>query len=272
MEDSLLRVLKKLLLVIIGSGLLSNALYIHGLAYYEGYINRLGFEYDFFPLPSTEVLFWTYYASRELGASSIEVITNFKLQILLILFGSVYLLSRIWVETSKKKVNNQLKARKKNNIKLFKKIYHYKVKHKLIFYSVYIPIRWLILKEQSLIAFFASYFFLVFLLFLPIFLFIWVYFPMIGFEHGKSVAESRIEHYKSNLCGDKNDYWSECLTFKMQHLKSYGSPKHVVGRLMLKNGSLVGVFTKEGPVTFTLPNDYYSATKMNINFEGSQKD
>lgn len=241
MEDSLLRVLKKFLLVVIGSGLLSNALYIHGLAYYEGYIDRLGFEYSFFPLPSTDVLFWTYYASRELGASSIVAITQFKLPILLITVISVYLLSRIWMESSKKKVNSQLKAPKKNNIKLFKKIYRFKVKHKLIFYSVYIPIRWLILKEQSLIAFFASYFFLVFLLFLPVFLFIWVYFPMIGFEHGKSVAESRIEFYKGNLCGDRNDYWSECVTFKTKHLKSYNSPDQVIGRLILKKGNFVGV-------------------------------
>ena len=99
MEDTILKLLKRFMLVVIGSGLLSNALYIHGLSYYEGYIDRFGFEYGFFPLPSSDVLFWTYSASRELGASSIIAITKLKLPIFLTILGAVYLLSRIWMES-----------------------------------------------------------------------------------------------------------------------------------------------------------------------------
>ncbi|MBB1273656.1 hypothetical protein [Psychromonas sp. SR45-3] len=270
MEDSLLRILKKFLLVAIGSGLLSNALYIHGLAYYEGYIDRLGFEYDFFPLPSSDVLFWTYYASRELGASSIVAITKFKLPIIFIVVGVVYFLSRVWMESSKKRVTNPIKKARKNNIKLFKKIYKFRAGHKAIFYSVYIPIRWLILKEQSLMAFIASYFFLVFLFFIPIFLFIWVYFPMVGLDHGRSVAESRIEFYKAHLCGDKDDYWDECVAFDTKHLKNYNTPDRVEGRLMLRSGNLLGVFTEKGPVVITMPNNYYLETKKNPCFGGCE--
>lgn len=270
MEDSLLRILKKFLLVAIGSGLLSNALYIHGLAYYEGYIDRLGFEYDFFPLPSSDVLFWTYYASRELGASSIVAITQFKLPIIIIVLGIVYFLSRVWMESSKKRTTGPVKAPRKNNIKLFKKIYKFRSDHKFIFYSVYIPIRWLILKEQSLMAFIASYFFLVFLFFIPIFLFIWVYFPMVGLEHGRSVAESRIEFYKDNLCGDKDDYWNECIIVDTKHLKNYKVPKPVAGRLMLRSGNLLGIFTEKGPVVITMPSNYYLETTKNSCFGGCE--
>ena len=48
MESTLLKFLKKLLLIVIGSGLVTNALYIYGLAFYQGHIARVGFEYAFF--------------------------------------------------------------------------------------------------------------------------------------------------------------------------------------------------------------------------------
>ncbi|GAB2597755.1 hypothetical protein [Nitrincola alkalisediminis] len=121
MEDTILKLLKRLMLVVIGSGLLGNALYIHGLSYYEGYIDRFGFEYGFFPLPSSDVLFWTYSASRELGASSIIAIAKFKLPIFLTILGSVYLLSRIWMESSGQSKKIKIQAPRKHNIKLYKK-------------------------------------------------------------------------------------------------------------------------------------------------------
>lgn len=266
MEDTILRLLKRFMLVVIGSGLLGNALYIHGLAYYEGYIDRFGFEYGFFPLPSSDVLFWTYSASRELGASSIVAITKFKLPLLLTFLSSVYLLSRIWMESSNQSKRSFKPAPKKHNIKLYKKIYKFRENHKIVFYTTYVPLRWLILKEQSLIAFVASYFSLIVIFFIPIFLIIWVYFPMIGIEHGKSVAESRIEYYKENLCGDRYDYWSDCIDFSAKHIDSYDSPDIISGRLILKTGKFLGVFTENGPVTMSLSNDFYHITSTNSRY------
>jgi len=268
MEDSLLRILKRFMLIIIGSGLLSNALYIHGLAYYEGFIDRLGFEYEFFPLPSSDVLFWTYSASRELGASSIIAITEFKQPILLTILGCVYLLSRIWIESSNQSNKTKIAAPKKHKIKLFKKIYNFKLKHKIIFYTVYIPLRWLILKEQSLMAFVTSYFFMVFLFFIPFFLLIWVYFPVVGLEHGKSVAESRIDNYINNLCGNEEDYWNECIKIGTEHIQNYDTPSVINGRLILKSGDLLGIYTKEGAVVVTMPSTYYLKTTKNICYGG----
>lgn len=266
MEDTILRLLKRFMLVVIGSGLIGNALYIHGLAYYEGYIDRFGFEYGFFPLPSSDVLFWTYSASRELGASSIETITKFKLPLLLTFLSSAYLLSRIWMESSNKSKKPHNLAPKKHNIKLYKKIYKFRENHKVAFYFFYVPVRWLILKEQSLMAFIASYFSLIVLFFIPIFLIIWVYFPMIGVEHGKSVAESRIEYYKENLCGNEYDYWSNCIEFSTKHIVSYDAPNTISGRLILKTGKFLGVFTEDGPVTMSLSNDFYHVTTPNTRF------
>ncbi len=266
MEDTILRLLKRFMLVVIGSGLISNALYIHGLAYYEGYIDRFGFEYGLFPLPSSDVLFWTYSASRELGASSIEAITKFKLPLLLMFLSSVYLLSRVWMESSSQGKRSINPAPKKHNIKLYKKIHKFRENYKLAFYVIYVPIRWLILKEQSLMAFVASYFSLIVLFFIPIFLIVWVYFPMVGIEHGKSVAESRIKYYKENLCGNKYDYWSDCIEFSTKHIDSYDAPNAINGRLILKTGNLLGVFTENGPITMSLSNDFYHVTIANPSY------
>lgn len=259
------------MLVVIGSGLLSNALYIYGLAYYEGYIDRFGFEYGFFPLPSSDVLFWTYSASRELGASSIVAIAEFKLPILLTILASVYLLSRIWMASSSQSKKASKLSPKKYNIKLYKKIYQFREKYKIIFYVFYVPLRWLILKEQSLMAFVASYFSLIVLFFVPIFLFIWAYFPMIGLEHGKNVAESSIEYSKENLCGDESDYWSGCINISTMHIEFYETPKNISGRLILRSGNLLGIFTKDGPITISMPGSYYQVTNTNDRYRGENE-
>lgn len=269
MEDTILKLLKRLMLVVIGSGLLGNALYIHGLAYYEGYIDRFGFEYVFFPLPSSDVLFWTYSASRELGASSIITITKFKFPVFLTILGAVYLLSRIWMESSGKSKKTTKLMPRKHNIKLYKKIHSLRENHKAIFYTVYVPIRWLILKEQSLMAFVASYFSLIALFFVPIFLFIWVYFPMIGVEHGRSVAESRIKYYKDNLCGNENNYWSACMDLSTAHISSYKPPEVVSGRLILQSGNFLGIYTENGPVTMSMPDNFYHLSSANDRYKGS---
>lgn len=271
MEDTILRILKRFMLVLIGSGLLGNALYIHGLAYYEGYIERFGFDYGFFPLPSSDVLFWTYSASRELGVSSIVAITKFKFSVFLTILGSVYLLSRIWMESSSQVKKPFKPAAKKQNINLYKKIYKFREDYKIAFYVFYIPLRWLILKEQSLMAFIASYFSLIVLFFVPIFFFIWVYFPMVGLEHGKSVAESRIEYYKKNLCGDEYDYWSNCMVFSTKHIDSYGAPKNISGRLILRTGNFIGVFTESGPVTMSLSSDFYHLSTLNERYSRDEE-
>lgn len=267
MEDTILKLLKRFMLVVIGSSLLGNALYIHGLSYYEGYIDRFGFEYGFFPLPSSDVLFWTYSASRELGASSIIAITKFKLSMFLIILGSVYLLSRIWMESSSQSKKTKKLASRKQNIKLYKKIYRLRESHKVIFYTFYVPLRWLVLKEQSLIAFVASYFSLIVLFFIPIFLFIWVYFPMIGVEHGRSVAESRIKYYKENLCGNEDDYWNACMNFSTSHIKSYKTPEVVSGRIILRSSDFLGVYTEGGPVTMSMPDNFYHLSSANDSYK-----
>ena len=258
LEIIFLKILKRLMLLAIGSGLLGNALYIYGLGYYQGYVEALGFEYNLFPIEWKDTLLWTYAASRELGVSSIELMNKFTSSALLILLLSVYLIARIWMQLSKIQPDDgQGKISGKVNFKLAKRIHKLRLKHIWVYRFFYVPFKWLLLKEQSFIAFTASYFFMVFLIFIPLFIIIWIYFPLFGVNHGELVAQKRLEYYEIYLCGNADDYWSQCLEINVSELKNYEGLTNPIGRVLFKNGSLVAILTKEGPITLSMPKNYY---------------
>lgn len=252
------------MLLAIGSGLLGNALYIYGMGYYQGYVEALGFEYNLFPIEWKDTLLWTYAASRELGVSSIEMMNKFTSSALLVLLISVYLIARVWMQISKIQPDNgQGKAKHTIKFKLAKRVYTLRNNYIWIYRLIYVPFRWLLIKEQSFIAFAASYFFMVFLIFIPLFIIIWIYFPLFGVKHGELVAQKRLEYYEAFLCGDADDYWDQCLEINVSELKHYNGIIAPKGRVLFKNGSLVAILTEEGPITLTMPKDYYFKPKRN---------
>ena len=262
LDNTLQQILKKLLLVVIGSGLISNALYIYGLSYYQGYIERLGFEYTFFPVGWDETLLWTYFASRELGASTVNLWTKLTGPILIVLMLVVYILARIWMA-----INEQDTTKKIKNTRSNYWFSHFLVKcrklHRPTFNILYPPLRWLLIQEQSLWAFVASYFFLIVLIFIPFFIFIWVYFPMFGVTHGEYIGTKRLERYQKALCGDTDDYWRKCVEIDTSHLKNKRLPGMIEGRLIAKNGNLIGILTMTGPVTMTMSILHFHKTEKN---------
>lgn len=267
-EVVFLKILKRLMLVAIGSGLLGNSLYIYGLGYYQGYIESLGFEYNLFPVEWSDTLLWTYAASRELGVSSIGLISKFTSPALLILLASFYLIARIWMQLSKVQPSGKVHSvRNKINFKLAKKIFFFKKKHIWAYRIIYLPFRWLLIKEQSFIAFAASYFFMFFLIFIPIFIITWIYFPLFGVNHGKLVAEKRLKHYETYLCGDSDEYWSQCMKIDASEIKNHGDIADPIGRVLFKNGNLVAVLTKNGPITLSMPKVHYFKTEVNPCYE-----
>lgn len=273
-EDVFLKILKRLILLAIGSGLLGNALYIYGLGYYQGYVEALGFEYNLFPIEWKDTLLWTYAASRELGASSIELINQFSSSAVLILLLSVYLIARIWMQISKVQPDNgQEKINKTINFKLAKRINKIRAKHIWSYRLLYVPFRWFLIKEQSFIAFAASYFFMIFMLFIPLFIIIWIYFPLFGVNHGELVAQKRMEYYETFLCGDTNDYWDQCIEINVSELKHYKDLTKPKGKVLFKNDSLVAILTKKGPVTLSMPKNYYFKPDKNPCYNnGCKKD
>lgn len=263
-DNGLLKILKRIMLIAIGSGLITNALYIYGLAYYEGYIKRLGFEYDLFPITWDNSIVWSYHASRELGVSSIGTLNQLTIEVFLILTLSVYLIARLWMETStQNKIKSTPNNKKTKKFSRAKTLYMFKKEHKWVYRILYIPLKWTLITEKSLIAFLASYFFMVFLFFIPVFSFIWVYFPIIGLNHGDIVGEKHSTYYQENLCGDKKDYWDRCITFPLGHVKQGTTPKQIKGTLMFKNGDILGILSEEGPTTITIPKNLYHQTIKN---------
>lgn len=260
-ENTLQKVLKKILLVIIGSGLITNALYIYGLAYYEGYIENLGFEYNFFPVKWEDTLLWTYFASRELGASTVGFWAKITGPVLLLILVVSYFIARLWMAISSSESSRNKRVNRSTLLARF--LVKQRKNYPKLFNIVYPPVRWFLIMEQSIWAFLASYFVLIFLFFIPLFIFIWVYFPLIGLKHGENIGTKRFELYQKDLCADKDDYWVKCVKLSTVHLKEKDLPETVYGRVIAKNGSLVGLITSDGPITMTMPSLFYQKTMKN---------
>ena len=119
---------------------------------------------------------------------------------------------------------------------------------------------WLFTKEQSLIAFFASYFFLFFITLLPLFISVWVFFPTFGKDYGQTIVESYLEDKKGCICDIGDKTWNPCISINLQHLKGYEGdivPEKVKGLVIIKRGDYIGLYTKDGPLTLTLPKAFY---------------
>ena len=250
-DNTLQKILKKLLLVIVGSGLVSNALYIYGLAYYEGYIENLGFEYSFFPVKWEETLLWTYFASREIGASTVSIWTKITGPIVLLILAVVYFIARMWMAINASG-SNQNNVDKKSTL-FARFLVKCRKSYPRAFKLLYPSVKWFLIMEQSIWAFFASYFVLIVLFFIPLLIFIWVYFPLVGLRYGENIGAKRFEQYQDSLCADDNDYWVKCVMLPTDHLKNRNFPKAVYGRIIVKSGSLVGLITDDGPITMTMP-------------------
>lgn len=260
-ENTLQKTLKKVLLVIIGSGLITNALYIYGLAYYEGYIESLGFEYNFFPVKWEDTLLWTYFASRELGASTVGFWTKITGPVLLLILVVSYFIARLWMAINS--LGSKKNQKNNKNTSLARFLVKRRKSRPKFFKVAYPPVRWLLIMEQSIWAFLASYFVLVIIFSIPLLIFIWVYFPLIGLKHGENIGAKRFELYQKDLCAEKNDYWIKCVSLSTGHLIREDLPETVYGRVVVKNGSLVGLITPDGPITMTMSSLFFQKTKKN---------
>ncbi len=245
-ESVVQQIFKKTLLVILGSGLVGNALYIYGLAYYEGYIKALGLDVLLFPIEWSEARLWTYFASRELGVSTVNVWMKFTSSFMPAVMIAAYVVVRLWIALNgpAKKVRPKL-----SRVKRLRKLVAFGRKWPV----VYKVTKWLMIKEQAFWGFIASYFALVFMVFVPLFLLVWVLFPAVGVSHGKYVGKSLMSFYEKNLCGDESDYWNRCVPIRTAHLEDESLPEKINVRIIAASGDLYGLMTKDGPVVMTKP-------------------
>ncbi len=258
-ESMVQQALKKLLLIFLGTGLVGNAVYIYGLAYYEGYMKSIGLDVLLFPIDWSEARLWTYFASRELGVSTAELWFKFSGPFILIFMFLVYVIVRLWVAANTAPRKARIKS---DRIKKLRKI----VRLKRSFPRLYVFLKFMIMEEQAFFAFFASYFALIFMMFVPLFLLVWAFFPNVGLSHGEYVGKKRVEYYQKHLCGDNSEFWSRCVAIDTAHLAK-ALPSTITARIIATNGDLFGLMTEGGPVTMTKPQILYFLNTKNNCYE-----
>lgn len=262
MEVTVQRIFKRVLLILAGSGLLTNAMYVYGLGYYQGYVEAFGFEYAFFSIEWANAIVWTYYASRELGVNLIIVMGTYPHAILIIL-PTVYLFARVWSSLTTENARSNVQVTNANVLKRYRsKARYVRFKSKNPFLCTYVlkPIALALRKGCRLsFAFLASYFFIFILCLLPLFVSIWVFLPSIGNQHGRLVVSEYLERKNGNICERSENGWSPCVSIKTKHLKKYDREieEELTGLIVLKNGSYVGLYTESGAITMTLPENFY---------------
>lgn len=247
-------ILKRVLILILGSGLLGNALYIYGQSYYQGYVERLGFEHTLFALNWSDSIFWAYEASRHIGANLLVNITKYNISyvtiVATIIMSAIYLLLSSYKENSN--TSSKLDSRLPRRIIAFRK------KSPLTYKYVCRPLIWACGSKKfarTVLAFYSSNIYFVVGLML---LLIWVFFPHLGLSHGEAVGRNELQRYENHLCGSTEDYWSECISFRNPE-----NGELIQGKLIARNDELIGVITDRGPVTFSFPKSYYFETKKN---------
>ncbi|MCS0225702.1 hypothetical protein NDJ09_20545 [Vibrio alginolyticus] len=261
MEVVVQRIFKRVLLIFAGSGLLTNAMYVYGLGYYQGYVEAFGFEYAFFSIDWANAIVWTYYASRELGVNLIIVMGTYP-HAVLVIFPTVYLFARVWSSLTAETTTSNVQATNANGLKNYRSKVRYvrfKATHPFLFAYILKPLAWLFAKEQAFFAFLASYFFLFILCLLPLFVSIWVFLPSIGNQHGQLVVSEYLDGKNGKICERAENGWNPCVSIKTKHLKEYNPTieEEVTGLIILKNGSYVGLYTESGSITMTLPQGFY---------------
>jgi len=142
---------------------------------------------------------------------------------LLLIAFSFYMLARIWMlSTGSKAEHKPLKRIPHRG--LAKLLVIVRRRYPRTFRVIFPLLRWFFNTEQSLWAFVASYFAMIVVFFIPVFLMIWVYFPVIGNGHGASVTEKWITCFEKSLCGDSGDTWSQCIQVSTNHIKQLSVP------------------------------------------------
>ncbi len=53
------------------------------------------------------------------------------------------------------------------------------------------------------------------------------------------------------------------------HISSYKTPEVVSGRLIFRSGNFLGLYTKGGPVTMSMPDNFYHLSSANDRYKGN---
>lgn len=92
--------------------------------------------------------------------------------------------------------------------------------------------------------------------------------PNHAINDGKEKANRFIENHKNDFCSIQSNGWNPCISIKIDHLKGYNDYmqfKEITGKIILKNDNYIGVYTKDGSITMTLPETFFYQNIRAIN-------
>lgn len=210
--------LARILAVLFGSGLFLSALHMFGRVFYEGYLHAFGFDLALFPVSREGSFLWAYSASLYTGVGAITLWSKYFLLLLLAAFFSVPIAYVIWKLVVLQPSDFHLGGESHPAWK------------KLIYYSLlsiwFVP---------AVVLVSAA----------------WIGVPFGAYKFGEQMAINKITTYEENLCISSQSSWDWCI--EVDHEQG-----PLRGRLILANDMLLGVFTEEGPVTVSRPENFYS--------------
>jgi len=232
------------------------AISIFGLSYYVGYIEGMGFNYSLFPLDGWDsAIVWAYFACREYTA---HVLKGFNISTFFItVFVLVSLL--FWFFSRRKNIFGYL-------------YFRLLPKKKQIFPFV----RWLlnpIIRELLRVFEWSYYFILILSGILYIYLTL-ITIPDYGKSFGQSIAIKQDKHFsefEKNLCEQSAYYRNPCITVPTSHLKESNLPDKIEGSLIAKSETMLGIYTKNGPITMSMPEYIYYKSIENKCFDDGCK-
>lgn len=270
MEGKVNNSLIKFVSYILGTGLTAHAVYIYSLAYYQGYMQELGYPIELFPADSLLIHIWSNTASRDIAAQIIRLITSVGVSAILISLAVIVLIiplsnliKPIWpnklLKTKLERELDELKmcrdASTKRGVKKFIAYICVFIKQ-LEFDGAYIVFNWVSLSIIPLMFICVA----------------WLYFPDLAISQGGSLAKKHRSNFEKNLCGSKLNYWSRCYKFDVEYIPNLDklsaefevstpdipkSTRHVVGNLIVKSNNYLALYTKNGPVVISTPPEIY---------------
>jgi hypothetical protein len=233
-------------------------LYALGVFFHIGYIKGMGFNSSFFPLGSWDnAIIWAYVATIHfiIDVSKILMHVNPGLTILI----SLIILSPLvklyfWWLSKRKYIEARLHfwwLSRKERYPLIRRFFEAKI-------------------EKSLRAVEISNFFLVIVATIIIFaLIIFALIPIKIIEYGKLVAIEQVKSFsesENKLCENSNEFWNQCITVSTSHLKEDNLPAKIEGLLVTKSETMLGILTKDGPITMSMPKYIYYKSIKNKHF------
>jgi len=233
------------------------AVSIFGLSYYAGYIEGMGFDYLLFPLDGWDnAIVWAYFACREYTAHVLMDVNIHTFFITAFIFA--YLLLLLFL--------------KRKDISAYLRSWLLSKKEQILPF-----IGWSlkpIVQELIRVLQWSNYFMLILSGTLYIYL-ILMTIPDNGINYGKLIGiehSERLLKTKENLCKGSDKPWNKCITVSTSHLKGENLSDKIEVRLIVKSETMLGIFTKDGPVTMSMPEYIYYKSIKNECFDNGCKD